>query len=368
MRIIILFNHFQISDGVTMAAVGMANALVKKQNVEITLRPLFRFDRNMISMLDHRIAVKPVFRTYFKGFSKIVGLFPMKLLHKFIIGDKYDIEVGFCCAAPIRIVAAGENYAVMRFAWMHGYDIGLTLHREYQKIGKVICVSKHNADRLKKESRNRFKVDYAYNLLNDQEIVNKGKERIDIDRSDFIQFVSVGRMSPEKGYLRLIEICARLRDEGYRFSLWLIGDGPQKQELKEKVCELEIGNCVQLLGEQSNPHAYTVKSDVFICSSFNEGYSTACTEAIILGVPVLTTNVSGGEEIINEAECGLLVQKDDDALYQGMRKILENTKLIEEWKNTLKDTSKRFSYTSRAKRLYRLFELEGEFDENYNLF
>ena len=390
-RIIILFNHFQIQDGVARSAIGMANALVQKPGTEVTLRPLFKYDPTMIDRLDSRVTVKPVFRHYFPGFSRLVSKVPMKWLHNWLIGDKYDIEVGLCMSLPIKIVAAypaegsskklhcydtghsngsmqpknlhcydkSHRRAVMHFAWMHGYDIGLTLKAEYERIGKVICVSKFNADRLKEEARDSFDIDHAYNLLDDQEIRDKGYKEIPIDRTENVQFVSVGRMSPEKGYIRLIEICKKLKDEGYKFNLWLIGDGPQREELEQKAKALEAEDVVTFLGQQSNPHAYTSKSDVFICSSFAEGYSTACTEAIMLGVPVITTDVSGGQEIIDEAECGLIVSKEsDEELYLAMKKVLDNQNIISNWKSTLKSTKDRFSYKNRAEKLYKIFGME----------
>lgn len=388
-KIIILFNHFQIQDGVARCAIGMANALVQKPDTEVTIRPLFKFDSGMIDRLDSKVIVKPVFRHYFRGMSRIVAKLPMKLMHNWLIGDTYDVEVGLCMSLPIKIVAAypieeneshgydtghsnasmqprnlhcygkSHRHAVMHYAWMHGYDIGLSLRPEYEKIGKVVCVSKFNADRLKAEAGDVFDIDYAYNLLNDEEIRVKGQESIPIILSAGTQFVTVGRMSPEKGYIRLLEICRRLKEDGYTFNLWLIGDGPQREELELKAKELDVTDVAIFLGQQSNPHAYTSKADVFICSSYDEGYSTACTEAIMLGVPVITTDVSGGQEIIDEAESGLIVpKKDDDALYQAMKSVIEDKTIIESWKKTLAATKERFSYKNRAEKLYELFGMD----------
>ena len=344
MKIIILFNHFQIQDGVARCAIGIANALAKRPNVTVTIRPLFKYEKVMRNQLDSRVEVKPVFKCYFPGFSRIVSKVPMRLLHNLLIGSDYDVEVGLCMSLPIKIVAAypkeiDSNTKTRRYAWMHGYDKGVSLRKEYERIGKVVCVSKTNADRLRKESENRFDVDYAYNLLNDDEIVEKGKERIPLGRANEVQFVTVGRMSQEKGYMRLLEACRLLKDDGLKFNVWLIGDGPQREVLQKKAKDLKLKDAVTFLGQQSNPHAYTSKSDVFICSSYDEGYSTACTEAVILGVPVISTNVPGAKEIIEEAECGLIVSKEkDEELYQAMKSVIVNHNIVDEWKSTLGKT------------------------------
>lgn len=364
MKIIIIFNHFQIQDGVARSAIGMANALVKKSNVHVTLRPLFRYDKTMLSMLDKKVEIKPFLRFYFRGFSKLIDKIPKRFLHKLLAGNQYDIEIGLCMTLPIKIVAAdprlsaANDYSAEHFAWMHGYDEGVKLYDYYKKIGKVVCVSKSCAERLKRETNGGFEIDYTYNLLNDAEIQKMGNESIHVGRASNVQFVSVARMSPEKGYLRLLEICRRLVDEGYSFGLWLIGDGPQKVELQAKAHSLGLDKTVSFLGRQNNPHAYTSKADVFICSSFSEGYSTVCTEAIMLGVPVITTSVNGGQEIIDEAECGMLVGMENEDLYNGIKAVLDNPQLIDKWKKTLQTTKENFSYRNRSKKLYKILGLE----------
>lgn len=364
MKIIIIFNHFQIQDGVARSAIGMANALTKKPNVYVTLCPLFRYDKTMLSMLDKKVEIKPFIRFYFRGLSKLIDKIPKSFLHRLLAGNQYDIEIGLCMTLPIKIVAAdprlsvANDFSAEHFAWMHGYDEGVKLYDYYKKIGKVVCVSKSCAERLKKETNGDFEIDYTYNLLNDTDIQKMGGESIPVERASNVQFVSVGRMSPEKGYLRLLEICKRLINEGYSFGLWLIGNGPQKVELQEKAHSLGLDKTVSFLGRQNNPHAYTSKADVFICSSFSEGYSTACTEAIMLGIPVITTPVNGGQEIIEEAECGMLVGMSDEELYQGLKMVLDYPKIVNEWKQILKETKYRFSYKNRANRLYHILGLE----------
>ena len=114
---------------------------------------------------------------------------------------------------------------------------------------------------------------------------------------------------------------------------------------------------ITFLFEQKNPFKYVSKSDVFVCSSFEEGYSTACTEACILNVPVITTSVGGAEEIINDAQCGLLCGLTDEGLYRALKSVLDNPEIIQEWKEKLKETKRNFFASERVKRLYKIFNL-----------
>ena len=219
----------------------------------------------------------------------------------------------------------------------------------------VVCVSKCNAVRLREESNNTVNAKYCYNLVNDELLKKKAMEKIELNNSVRPIFVSVGRHSKEKGYDRLLDILADLKKDGYFFQCWLVGDGPEHSVLLQKSKDLHLENTVFFTGAQTNPHKYTAKADLFICSSFSEGYSTACTEAAALGIPILTTSVSGGEEIIQKAECGMLVGLDDESLKDGIKKVFDEDLLIK-WKQVASDTSNKFSLERMKSDMVKTFE------------
>lgn len=362
-KICISFGHLQNSNGVSRVAIATANILSKEYDV--TLVPLFTFEKEALKMVNNNVHVRRVFGFYFHGFVRLVDLIPDFILYWLIFGRfHYDLEIAYQKDMPIKIIGGKHcHYDTKKIAWMHGYDEGLTLKEQYERIGKVVCVSKCNSERLSKELPS-IKSDYCYNPIDDVKIVEQGKEPIDIQRPEGkILFVSVGRMSPEKGYYRLLDICARLKNEGYDFSLWLIGNGPENERLIKHRAELKLEDVVTLIGATPNPHKYTSKADVFICSSFSEGYSTACTEAIMLGVPVITTNVSGGREIIEDSQAGILCDLEDNALYDAMKEVLTDSSQIEEWKNTIAESKHVFS---KQYRLKKLFEIVSNTLNNYN--
>ena len=356
-KICLMFNHLRHQDGVGRSAIAIANQLTRLNLAEVTLIPLFTNDKSAHSLIDDGVKVKPGFGIYFHGLAQIVKFIPMSWIHKWLISDKYDIEVGFQYGLTIKCIAATSRRShASKFAWMHCYDEGLVLRDEYEKIGTVCCVSRCNAERLHKELP-AIKVDYNYNPIDDAQVRQFGAEAIDIERPEGLLFVTVGRLSPEKGFGRLLDIMKRLKDEVKKFHLWIIGDGPIEAELKQKCIDLGLEGEVQFMGRQSNPHKFTAKADVFVCSSFVEGYSTACTEAIMLNVPVVTTSVSGAEEIIEEADCGKMTDMDDDSLYAALKEVCEKPALVDEWKAKLQETKSRFSAEVRIQRLVNLFQL-----------
>lgn len=356
-KILILINHFQIQDGVTRTAIGLANELARQDDVEVTLQSIFKFDPKMRDWLNQRVEAKPFLGFYFRGLPRLVELIPSKMLYRFLAKDKYDVEIGFGKKLPIQAIAASSNEQAKHYAWIHDYDVGLKLLPCYKKVDKVLTVSKCHENRFRQETNGTIPVQCCHNIIDEKKVCTMGEDKIPMTRTKETTFVAVGRLEQGKGILRLIECCGRLKQEGYRFQLWLIGDGEQRTILEQRTEELKLGDIVHFLGSQRNPHAYTSKADVLVCASYSEGYSTVCVEAIQLGVPVLSTNVSGAEEIVEDACAGMVVGMEDEALYAGMKSILDDPDQIRRWKEILQTTKKTFSYENRAKELAQVLEI-----------
>ncbi|MDO4431823.1 MAG: glycosyltransferase [Aerococcaceae bacterium] len=356
-KICFAFNNLQFSDGISRSVIGIANALALRNDVEVTLRPLFICDKSVLPLLSEKIKVKPLFRFYFRGLSQLIYRLPKRLLYRMIFKESYDIEVGFQYFIATKAVASSDRQA-KHYIWMHGYDEGLLMKEHYLKADKVMCVSKYNANRLTHKLEGRVPVQVCYNPIDDESIRQQAAQQPPMKRPEVPLLVTVGRLSPEKGFVRLIKVLARLRQEKYAFHLWLIGNGPEREHLEALIQEGALTENVTLLGEQSNPHQYTAQADIFVCASFAEGYSTACCEASILGVPVISTDVSGAREIIADAQAGLVVDLDDDSLYDGLKRVLNTPELITQWKHTLQASRQNFYYENRIAQLYQVLELE----------
>jgi glycosyltransferase involved in cell wall biosynthesis len=356
MKICFVFGNLCVSDGVARAATGIANVLADHGH-QITLIPLYRIEKEAESRLDGRIRVKPVFNTYFKGMAKLVRLFfPQFLLEKLCFDDHYDIEVAFQYDVPTLMIGRSTHRDSLHYCWMHGYDDGLVFRKSYMKMDRIFCVSRYNAERLGRElGPGAPDVGVCYNILDDVSIVEKGKTPTGLPHERFT-FVTVGRLSPEKGFLRLLGCISKLREEGFDIGLWVVGDGPQRGELLAERKRLGLEQHVVFTGAKNNPYPYTGNGDCFVCSSYSEGYSTVCAESIILGTPVISTRVPGADEIIADAEAGMVVENDDSALYGGMKYVLEHPDVLDAWRKTITSTRARFCHENRERRILSIFE------------
>ncbi len=350
-KVIIINNHFQYSDGTVNALISMVKNL-NLDELDITILPLYRCDRRREKELPEGVKLKRGFGFYFRGFSKLAKKIPLSWLYKRFIDGKYDIEIAYQCDLPTILVGNSKNPRAVHVAWMHGYELW---EKEFERCDRVVCVSKYCADKARSEMGDRACITYRYNLVEDEPIKQKSKEPIDIELPDCPILVSVGRLSPEKGFVRLVKILGELRDEGLDFHLLLVGEGAERGAIESEIARCGMQDRITMTGAQTNPHKYTAKADLFICSSFSEGYSTACTEAAILGVPVITTCVPGGEEIISSCECGRLTSLEDEELKSAVRYALQNPDEVKRWRETMKRTSENFALGARKQALDELF-------------
>lgn len=147
-----------------------------------------------------------------------------------------------------------------------------------------------------------------------------------------VRLLCVGRLTPAKGQLLLLQACARLRDEGLAFELTLVGDGPDRARLEAERDALGLHDRVRLTGalNQAQVRDELARADVFVLPSLAEGIPVVLMEAMASGVPVLSCPVNGIPELIEDGCNGLLARPGDvAALALGLRRLIEDAALRE---------------------------------------
>lgn len=139
---------------------------------------------------------------------------------------------------------------------------------------------------------------------------------------------SVGRLSPEKNQILLIEAFAILHREHPEYRLLLYGDGITKPFIEKKVQELELEESVLLLGNVKDVFTKIQSSKLFVLPSKYEGMPNALMEAMCLGLPCISTKVSGSTELIMDGVNGLLVDVDNTRqMADAMERIISDITL-----------------------------------------
>ena len=133
--------------------------------------------------------------------------------------------------------------------------------------------------------------------------------------SDTLRLLCVGRLVPAKGQRILVEACRLLRESGRRFSLTLVGDGPDRPALEEAVRRHGLGAQVRFTGALNEAQVLALyrEADAFVLPSFAEGIPVVLMEAMAMGVPCVTTRITGIPELIEAGQDGLLVTPSDAA-------------------------------------------------------
>ncbi len=136
---------------------------------------------------------------------------------------------------------------------------------------------------------------------------------IDLDRFSFHgpqqkpHAISVARLSPEKDFPTLLRATRLVVDQFPEYRLTMVGDGQERASLEKLCSELNLDSHVTFLGERSDVPELLKQSSLFVSSSSTEGISLTLLEALAVGVPIITTDVGGNPEIIEQGVNGYLV-------------------------------------------------------------
>ena len=213
----------------------------------------------------------------------------------------------------------------------------------YGKMDSMVFVSKNSREAFLSVCPYAGRTGVIYNTNETSGILALSKEEAKLPKDAFC-WCGVGKIVPIKGFDRMIRIQKRLTEEGYKACLCILGEGAQKAELEKLAADCGVAGSVSFLGYQTNPYKYVAKCDLFVCASHSEGFSTAATEALIVGTPVCTVDVSGMKEMLGENnEWGIVTENDEEALYQGIRRILDDPKLLAYYKEKAAQRGRKFS-------------------------
>jgi glycosyltransferase involved in cell wall biosynthesis/SAM-dependent methyltransferase len=176
--------------------------------------------------------------------------------------------------------------------------------------------------------------------------------------------LSVGRLVEKKGMDTLVDACARLAARRREFRCEVVGDGSQRERLEERAQELGLRSRVVFVGSRTHDAlpATLASATVFVLpsreasSGKREGLPVALTEAMAVGVPVVTTPVSGIPEVVRDGESGLLVPPDDpDALADALERVLADGGLRRRLAAGARPAAAEFDLSRSTARLRRLF-------------
>lgn len=352
---ILFLIHDLAHGGAEKVLVNLVNNM-DKTKYDITVMTLFDVGVNR-QYLKKNIRYCYCFKKMFRGNSHIMKIWSPEQLHHRFIKEHYDIEVAYLEGPCARIISGCPDPSTKLISWIHteyytksqaaaSFRKYNEAKRCYNRFDKIVCVSESVKRRFASLIDLENTLCVLYNTNESNVIIRQSKE--DVKNVNFldseIKLIMVGRLIKVKGVDRILRIIYRLKQENYPLHLYILGEGAEERKLRKYVRKYDLERQVDFLGYQTNPYKYVAKCDLFVCSSYTEGFSTAATEALIVGTPVCTVEVSGMKEMLgSNNEFGIVTKNDDDALYKGIKCLLNDKQLLHHYKMKAEERGKTFS-------------------------
>ena len=171
----------------------------------------------------------------------------------------------------------------------------------YSKYDRIVCVSesvKYTFLKLLPELKE--KTTYLYNAIDEEKILSLSQiNSFEYDKS-YINFISVARLSKEKGIDRAVEAFAKIKESGIKFRYYVVGDGQEKSTILSLIEKYELTDSVFLLGEKTNPYAFMKNADYLLVPSRHEAAPIVFQEAKVLKLPIITTETISAKEMVGD--------------------------------------------------------------------
>ena len=361
----ILFSAYSLDvGGIETALVTLLKYLVNDYDITLVLEK-----KQGVFLEDLPKEIKVITYTpsslKFKLIRKVIN-FVKQLSFKLKYKNKFDFSADFATySMPASFVArtASKNNAI----WIHNnymnfYDNDINQYRKFfkslkvQEFKKIVFVSNLDKKVFIAQFPELIKSTYVCNnlidykkiqKLADEKIPNEDLKKIfgedypninlnKISKKDAEKqskkeinaetkvpiFLNVGRHDEkQKKISRILDATEKLNKNGFKFKVLLVGKGTNTKDYEEIIKEKKLNNVI-LLGAKKNPYPYFKISDSFLLSSQFEGYPVVFVESEILGLPIITTNVSDSKKDI-DGIFGQVVENSEKGVYRGMKNFLE---------------------------------------------
>lgn len=355
--------------GAEKVLVNLVNNL-DSQKYDITLKTLFDVGVHKDSILPH-IRYIPGFKRDFRGNSLVVKLPSAKFWWKLLVKEHYDIAVSYLEGPTSRILSGCDDPSTKKVAWLHieletlkkaaiGFRNPGEALKAYNSFDRIVAVSGNVRDRFLKWLPTGTPIDVLYNTNETARIQEMGG----LDPEDPLfparpvpVVCSVGKLMKTKGFDRLLNVHRKLLDQGLAHHICILGVGEEQPRLERQILQLGVQDSVTLLGYRTNPYQYVSRCDLYVCSSHREGFSTAVTEALVLGTPVVSTDCSGARELLGDHdEFGIVVENSEAGIYAGMHRMLSDPELLAHYRTKAKERGSRFSRTETVRAVEQMLD------------
>lgn len=265
--------------------------------------------------------------------------------------ESINVDTFITCSAHYNLVEAVKKvHAEKTILWIHHLvnveTTVLAQKEETDKLDSVITVSNTTAKTLKEVFPNlKKKIKAIYNIIDEDEIKNSADKPLKkkLKLSNELNLVTVSRVCKEKGFERMIHLAKFLREKNINFKWFIIGGNYYKDEFNriKKLYE-EFKDNFEWFGFIDNPHNIVKQCDYSVLLSDDETWGLVLTEAMMIGVPCITSDFKVAFEQIKDQNNGIILSNEAPETYsKRIDDIITN-------KDKYKKAVKNFKYKNDA--------------------
>lgn len=247
----------------------------------------------------------------------------------------FDIAVAFGAGMVVPIALDKVN-AKKKIAWIN-FDLQRLFDEStqdtikfysdrYVKFDRIVTVTQGNNRAFLKTFNKKIdhnKVRIIHDIIDLAQITELSQKEVPHEYSRTCNILTVGRLSPEKGYDLLIDAAKILIQRNREFRWYIVGNG-EKETYNRKIVQEGLEENIILLGGKSNPYPYFRNCDIYVQTSLHEGNCLTLLEAMALGRPCVTTNFPTGIEKIEDGVNGLVVDMTAKSIADGVETLINN--------------------------------------------
>lgn len=265
--------------------------------------------------------------------------------------ESINVDTFITCSAHYNLVEAVKKvHSEKTILWIHHLvnveTTVLARKEETDKLDSIITVSNTTAKTLKEVFPNlKKKIKAIYNIIDEDEIKNSADKPLKkkLKLSNELNLVTVSRVCKEKGFERMIHLAKFLREKNINFKWFIIGGNYYKDEFNriKKLYE-EFKENFEWFGFIDNPHNIVKQCDYSVLLSDDETWGLVLTEAMMIGVPCITSDFKVAFEQIKDQNNGIILSNElTDTYSERIDDIINN-------KDKYKKAVKNFKYKNDA--------------------
>lgn len=221
----------------------------------------------------------------------------------------------------------------------------------YEKMDEIVFVSKGCKNAFIDKFHIHDNLHVIYNVI-DHDIICSRAEEKEVTKNRFT-ICNVGRLTPQKRQDRLIEVAHELKRRNLDFEVWIIGTGKLEKSLRDLSSRLNVDDRIKFLGFKSNPYPYMKASDIFLLTSDTEGYPTVVCEALCLGIPIVSTDITGTDELLAN-DVGILTTFNINEIADKVELLITNNELRQHYAAKALEKGNTFTPENSLQQIYAL--------------